>query len=685
MNIIIDSSNTGSGKSFSVSAFAKENNPQNNRIVFLVKSLKNIDVEIPDNMIKLEGRQGNIEEQGNCFYGNLIKELVAKNQRIKSICNQDCEYFSDCNFKKLRTEAEQFHIITTPNSYKPMPNDILFIDESINTLPLFSSMQIKLDDINKVLKRLNSYDTGKIKDRKIKEFYKNVIMLLDKVSTKLNELEKIDNNNLSLSETASFFDMTDYYFDVSPKAESHYINSFLNIYNETIFDYIIGLKRKNDYEDIELNFLEVLLRYIFNKKRYGVDFSNKALNLTFLNPLWEKYIQEYKQGTIKQITLLDSTATNNLLEFFKAQKLGYEEVKFSLQKEKPYITQFLDHSWTKSGTKAFDKINKSIDKIISESSGTVGIITFSHLVSELKEFGERAEIGYWGKDNRSTNRFQDCSTLILIGRFIPPENVIEREVAVLSGYMPEVCFNIEPRLLRYSNSNLAIYKTRYNEHVKDFFNAEMIQAFGRIGRGKNNNKKDLKVFVFTNEPLNIQVDRHLYISDFLDKDDLLSEKQIENIKSNSQERSNNLEKAYKQMIKKGSKVTITELQKKAKVRFEQAKIFLTDKEAPNACEMEPKRHLKILPDTSIYNNRDIRKSKKEASISLLASETAETKDNILTLFDSEKRIIKIDNNVYSIPKFCNPDIQYLDYIIPAINSVYKTKYSTERIEIKLAK
>lgn len=691
--IIIDGSNTGSGKTTSIMKLAEQYNPVENRVVLLTKSVPAFDRELPENMIPLIGRFGCVnnegKEEGNCIYGDYINKVLMKNnQNIKHICCEHCKNYSNtyelmCSFKKMREDSKTKHIVTTPYSYEPRVNDILVIDESIYTLPLFVHQAITLDDINSVLKKFNSVDLEVFKINGFIDIFNNFINLLNKISTKLNELETQEKNYIDIQETKRFFESYFKNFATCKEVQDSIDREFTRIYGQLNKPLIIGQKEN----ELELNFIGILLKFLFQNENYGANFENRALNITYVNSLWLNYIQSYKNGVLKQIILLDSTVNKPLLALFKVLKLSYKKVKFSIKKQKPKIIQFTDYAWTKTHTKALGKIKKALDKIINKADGQIGIITFSNLVSELEEFKDKAIIGYWGKDNRNTNKFEDCTTLVLIGKFTPSESIVKREVEAFKQFIPDLTCEIKPKLIKHSNSNLAIVKHRNNELIRSFFLAELYQACGRIGRGDNNHKEGLEIFIFTNEPTNLPVDKYLTINDYLDKKDRLSQKQKEQKKSNRQERNIVLEKTYKKLSKKCKKITISDLQKKAKVNFAHAKAFLEEKNKETSDKAIEKPESKILPDSSLYNNKDL---EKDFSISQfpffknISSDSIDKKPHLLTHFDSTKRLLIIDNCEYTFPNYINPDKANLDYILSSINSEYKTSFSIQNVEIELS-
>lgn len=584
--VLFDVSNTGSGKTSDVFRFAKTLSPKAFRVVFIVKSLKiyNHKQLKKYKFLLLVGRNGFIDSNnqlvGNCMYGNYLNHLVQQNQTVRIICNKNCPMYSTifelmCPFKKTRAEAKSNHIITTPQSYEPQKNDIVFIDESINSLPLFITHIIKLSDINAVIKRLNSCDlTILIKNQKYRKLFATFIQFLNKISNKINDLDKMPSpeNKLSVTETNDFFDISEYYLQLIPKEEQHLFITIMRIYKATVKETIAQSKSKSSI-DIEYNFLNILLRYIFIKVGYGATLTNNALIITEINPHWENYIKLFQDGFLKQIVLLDSTPNSLLLEYFKAKNVFYEIIDFSINKNRPKIIQFIDSSYSKTYTKSFEPIRVAIRKIIKETDGQVGIITYGSSLKEYEEFKDTCIIGYWGNHNRATNEFEDCSTLIVIGKFIPPEDVIEMELEALKKYIPELEFEVKPKFLRHPNSNLGIYRLRHNDLVQSYFYRELHQALGRIGRGKNNKKDGLKVYIFTNEPLNINADEHLKISDFIDSKLLVTDKKQQQLDRDKADRENRLEFAIKTFEANSEKITITKIQNLAGVKFAHAKEY----------------------------------------------------------------------------------------------------------------
>lgn len=584
--VLFDASNTGSGKTSDVFRLAKTLSPKAFRVVFLVKSLKIYDLKRLKKFkfLLLIGRNGSIDANGqligNCIYGDCLNHLVQQNQTVRIICNKNCPMYSTifelmCLFKKTRAEAKSKHIITTPQSYEPQKNDIVFIDESINSLPLFITHTIKLSDINAVIKRLNSCDLNSlIKNQKYRKLIATFIQFLNEVSNKINDLDKMPppENKLSVTETNDFFDISEYFFQLTPKEEQHLFITIMRIYRATVKETIVQSKTKPSV-DIEYNFLSVLLKYIFTKVGYGATLSNKTLIITEINPHWENYIELFQDGFLKQIILLDSTPNSLLLEYFKAKNVLYEIKDFSINKNRPEIIQFIEHSYSKTYTKSFKAIIQAIYKIIQETKGKVGIITHKSFLKEFEEFKDICVMGYWGNHNRATNEFEDCSTLIVIGKFIPPEDAIERELEALKKYIPELEFETKPKLLRHPHSNLGIYRLRHNDLMQAYFYRELHQALGRIGRGKNNKKDDLKVYLFTNEPLNINADKHLKISEFVDSNLLVTDKKQQQLNRDKTDRENRLSLAIKALEANHEKITITKIQNLAGVKFAHAQEY----------------------------------------------------------------------------------------------------------------
>lgn len=591
--VLFDVSNTGSGKTSDVLRLAKTLSPKAFRVVFIVKSLKiyNHKQLKKCKFLLLVGRNGSIDTKGqligNCIYGDCLNYLVQQNQSVRSICNESCPLYSNivelmCPFKKMREDAKYNHIITTPQSYEPQKNDIVFIDESINSLPLFVTHTIKLSDINTVIKRLNSCDLDiLIKNQKYRKLVATFIQFLNKISNKINDLDKMPppENKLSVTETNDFFDISEYYLQLTPKEEQHLFITIMRIYKATVKETIAQSKSKSSI-DIEYNFLNILLRYIFIKVGYGATLTNTALIITEINPHWENYIKLFQDGFLKQIILLDSTPNSLLLEYFRAKNVLYEIKDFSINKKRPKIIQFIDYAYSKTHTKSFEPIRVAIRKIIKETNGKIGIITYGSSLNEYEEFKDTCIIGYWGNHNRTTNEFEDCSTLVVIGKFIPPEDVIEREIEALRKYIPDLKFEVKPKFLRHPNSNLGIYRLRHNDLVQTYFYRELHQALGRIGRGKNNKKDDLKVYIFTNEPLNINADEHLKISDFVDSKLLLTDKKQQQLDRDKADRENRLELAVKALEANQEKITITKIQNIAGVKFANAKKYFNRIRSP---------------------------------------------------------------------------------------------------------
>ncbi len=608
--IIIDISATASGKSYSAKmlldfiknvCFWKDTT----RIVILTKSPRNFIHEGFEDFMLVEGRRGDVlhketgclKEEKNCIKFKEAQELYKKGYTAGCVCNNCSEI---CTFKKVRFMSKNAKgIICSPESYEVEEGDIVFLDEGTNNLPLTKNIVITKKDLINTLHYvygcLPFLDTQKIHS------------LIEIINELINILQSIEKENV---EGKNIYETQDLLMDTLKKAnKSRLTIDFIQqvqkrlkieIYSKLTFNQKVKKNNKNDLlkdasKEIPFNFLEELFRF-FKKPENGIYIRNhnglQEYVLNIINPIWTNIINAYKKFSITQLIILDATPDEYLIKYLKHFGFNINIVDFSIKKRKTKVNQIVDNMVSRSYFKNLEPIKGLIKKLSKSREGKIGIITFSEKVEELKEFvkqinlEERIIIGHWGHENRGTNIFSECNTLILIGRYtLSPHQVQSIQKTLKRFNNDQTELNKDFQLIPYPESNMAIYR-RNDPYLRKFFIREVKQGIGRINR-KGISEIQLSkqfpiVYIVTDEPMDFKVDVITKFSEILPFEEMTNEKEVQrrkDLKVPKEEGFERCEEAYQKITSDGKKPTRDRIRKIAQISNKIATEYLNYKKA----------------------------------------------------------------------------------------------------------
>jgi hypothetical protein len=108
----------------------------------------------------------------------------------------------------------------------------------------------------------------------------------------------------------------------------------------------------------------------------------------------------------------------------------------------------------------------------------MGLIDHKSAMGNYQDLGKRLQLGYWGRDNRASNRFLTTQTLISIGKLVPNLGQMAAEFQTLTGWA-----NIPNKLIGH-----------YGQWVKRKITSELIQDVGRL-RAHLRSSEDLHAYL----------------------------------------------------------------------------------------------------------------------------------------------------------------------------------------------
>ncbi|VXD10824.1 hypothetical protein PL8927_120002 [Planktothrix serta PCC 8927] len=112
-----------------------------------------------------------------------------------------------------------------------------------------------------------------------------------------------------------------------------------------------------------------------------------------------------------------------------------------------------------------ERIKIAIEAIIDLHQGqNMGLIDHKSAMDNYKDLGKHVQLGYWGRDNRGSNRFLTTQTLISVGKLVPNLGQMAAEFQTLTGWV-----NIPNKLIGH-----------YGRWVKRKITSELIQDVGRL-------------------------------------------------------------------------------------------------------------------------------------------------------------------------------------------------------------
>ncbi len=566
-------------------------NSRPNRVVLLVQSpRKHPNVE--DFFIILEGRRGELTLEGgsvlepNCILWQEANVLVNKGFTAEKLCRH-CLGRGNCEFKFSRLNAEFQNIILNPGSHHLKRGDIVFLDEGTNTIPLLQSITITRNDVNAYIIALS-------------ELIENL------TASNLEEADRVDLQ----SKAQKAINLLEMYLNVVAMIETNRIEEGNSIFN-SLKDLIAGeeitikgIKAINSYfienemgvspdsiEELPVNFIEKLIKLIRSPDKYGYYFveggaSAGHLKIYYLNPRWQEFISRLRNNKIPLLYIMDATPDRFLQMLLNANGIEYEIVGYDYEKPKPKVIQIVDYLNTRTHSTYDEKFKAFLIKLAATKRKKIGVITYSIKEQELKQFLESKGIadkfilGHWGADSRATNKYQECDTLLIWGRYAMNPNDTEAQFKSLSYHLRhEVDASTEGKVIMY-NDNSAYTTKRYNQYEYEWFVREMKQAVGRICRGSYQPVDEPEVYIFTKYPYP-GADEFKTYADIVEYCEYASDKQLARDKRNSKDDTKEqarLEKIFNSLTAKlGKGPNVRIFREKAKISQEKACQFLNER------------------------------------------------------------------------------------------------------------
>ncbi len=594
--IIFDISPTGTGKSY-VSKKVSEwfgtgdgSCKKSNRIVLLCASPRQ-HPELLKYFKLIEGRRGEIiNSEGevipaNCDYYDLANKLVDKGFTAEKICGQ-CERKMDCEFKRNQWSAGYYNIIASPGSYRIENGDIALLDEGATTIPLLKTLTIKRTDVVSYIRILKAIEkelvSADIDETELENFQAAVQKVHKLLNEYLNAVNMIEKGELE--EGYSYFESLTLLIgdeNITIKAVK-YINDIFK-------EYQLYLRNSNLCELPE-NFSEILIRVIKFPDRYGYYFVEGEqnigdFNIKYLNTKWEELIAALRSGKMPFLYVMDATPDAFLLQLLKAKGFEYEIVGYDIKRVKPKIIQVVDKYNSKTHSHHDEKFKAFLLKLAGTKKKTIGIITFSNIEEELVKFlkdnkvSEKFILGHWGNDNRATNKYQDCDTLLIWGRFVKNPKDTCSEFKCLSYHLEEFIDPSTVGKVIMHNEKIGFFTKYYNEYSEGAANRELKQAVGRICRGDYKPEDSPEIYIFTSY-LYSDTDEIKTYSDIVDYQEYATDKQLardKRLKKDPAKLIKKIEGVYEKILAEKGKVTVRELAKKAKIATGLAQKYLKNR------------------------------------------------------------------------------------------------------------
>lgn len=569
--VIIDESNTGSGKTSTVKTLSKKYTPSTTRIVLVSQSPSNTytDHRLSEyGFFLYEGRN-----ERNCISYNICTKLLSNGYKDiqKTICTS-CTNKEDCSFLKQRTKAVSRHIVIHPSSYFALmqKNDIVFIDEGTNLIPLTEVLEITSEDLQGVIKYIQDLQNLCTPTNRLT--LDNLINLLNCLNETISnevyfaKLERKRHKNELVNDEAIIMikDLIDQASTLKAKEIARISKHLLTKNYEQIHKTI-----NTDMGEIQPNFFDDLMEWL-KKPQPGIIISPNKIKLFKENPFWHTLIE-----STKKVLVLDATPDNNLVNYFNFKNIEFKKCEFSIDKIVPEIIQIVNSTKTKTCSLINTRDKGLIKHLAKYREGSIGIICFKKDEQLIQDFLQESNlekrfiVGHFGADNRGTNKFSNCNTLIVFGRYYPNINIKLAEAKTLG--IPTELVN---KTLPFIGEDKLIYKENHNEFIYNCFLKETLQAIGRISRGSSAEKKDIQlklgqslpqepeVYLVTSEPINLPV-KIKYYEDIMNFEEYATEKELKRHKKKQEKKQQTftfLDKLYKN----NKLISKRQLSKKAK-------------------------------------------------------------------------------------------------------------------------
>lgn len=206
--------------------------------------------------------------------------------------------------------------------------------------------------------------------------------------------------------------------------------------------------------------------------------------------------RELKLNEDQKLFILDATASKNYLQHFGINVDTEIDIKI---KQNITVSQCFDKSFKQASqikNGEFDKTtlnliadfcSKAHDSawILPKKSHDLLLTKYSNFLSE-----NRLKIGYYRKDNRATNKYKDCKSII-ISPINVDDNIFLQEATAINNDIKDFSKSVKKIGTGYIKDDQELYieKEFYNDSILndlyEKYNHEMIQAVARVIRDDN--------------------------------------------------------------------------------------------------------------------------------------------------------------------------------------------------------
>lgn len=571
--MVVDTSETGSGKSFAIAEHVQEILKAGaKRVVYMSQSPVNPPIQSMENWDLMLGRtpygyvydsdQGKYRErteaeyisnspeadiEPNCLQ-RLPRILAEKGayEAIGHVC-EVCPFKGDCPFIKTRKSLMKTKVVRSSfTSYNPIPGDFVILDEiatlnpitssnmSINSLKRFTGLLYdcadklvssgtivdskKLDDIHKRISSvfsglrsvLSNYELRKIKYMSAPDIRKDLDLMLEStVGLSLSRYLDPIKQYLNLS----FLQRID---KLIPKKELQSALSSALMSDSIDLPPIV--------EDLKalMELFGVVLALI-GGKRYSLSFVNGGLMLTYLNNRVEGFLDRVSRGDIK-LLVLDASAN---MPFYKPMfgKLHPKFVAFqdkNSDSSRPMILAITGLGTVFQGSselsvqKKAKLITSKLHKQLCDEYGldlrVPGVLTLKKFEHHMKGFVS----GHMHADNLGSNKYFKANTnvLYLMGVPLPNLAIHVAQAEVLYGH------SATPGSSYYNGSPM-LADAMSRELLKASLDSAYVQSIGRL---RANRRKDKTLVVVMDEYAQYLADESVDISELLPEDPAVSGK-----------------------------------------------------------------------------------------------------------------------------------------------------------------
>lgn len=538
--ILIDQSLPGTGKTSTVFDLVDWINLKKleNRVVLLTQSPK----QMKENMAeRIDCFNVNIgRNNGNCKNFLFCQKLLGKGiNDLQLYACRECKYRAECEYiKEQQNKSQKKHIILHPNSYKAKENDIVFVDEGTQLIPLVTETLINVEDIEKTIELLSPQTHSNI--RELLKILLNTLNSLDEEITGDKALDRFVN----VIEYYNAMDMNTIRFrDAMGRVDTE-INKKLSM-----------LLTEESLNKIPKIFLLELYNFLMGENK-SLILSKGKMRIFLRNDFWSLSTLI----SLKKVVIMNGTGEKNLQ---KVLKTDITEVAFNFKRKSTKIYQMVHSLYPKTYNQLGEK-ETSLMKKLAKKSSKLGIISYKSTINEVIEncvsennLTDKVITGYYGYENRGSNKFNDCDKLIVIGAAIPNISIAKAEAKAL-GLSPED----ELKVLPYFGTERVLMIKNYNEYIHNKSVEEIEQAIFRVNRGGDLRKKVPDVYLLTNQPISLEVE-------IVDINDFTSAKN--KTKKYQKRRDAQLEAIYNEC---NGNISANKLARKGRVSWKTAQDFL---------------------------------------------------------------------------------------------------------------